>query len=71
MHDVERVFNYYKQAYSSKMTAIKSGKHIGYNYSFISLVENYGSILYPYTSKVCHVKMKTLIREHLISKIWG
>ena len=30
-----------------------------------------GSILDPYISQCCHVKIQALITDHLISKIWG
>ena len=53
------------------MKILQSENPQGYNCSLISMVVSSGSILEPSTSQVCHVKMQSLIIDHLISKRWG
>ena len=70
MHYVTRVLNYFKQNYPYKLAVVQAENPLGYNGLFISMVGSSSSRLDVSISQIFHVKMQTLISNHLISKCW-
>ena len=68
---IAREMKYFKHTHPSKMTAVQVGKTLVYSLSFIFMVGYSISIIDPSISQVLHVKGQELIKDHLISKIWG
>ena len=53
------------------MTAVQVYKNLGYNCSFISMIGSSESRVEYFILQVRHVKLKSLVTDHLIFKRWG